>query len=304
MRLGCIPCSIIAMRSRCLRASRRMSQLNDPPSHEDRWTSRMKVLMGGSLLLRVEGCDHNVWRDCVGGRVGIVLARLGSSRSQIEPPPPTEMRLRPSTPRCRKLLYVSVALMAIVGAAGCVTVEPVGSDGAIELSPDQGILVIHLSSRYGFQEFAFSSGGKIPRIEGGEQLELFVVRAGSYRFTRINVSRLRFLLRREDQWEFRIEPGRINYLGMLELRQDVVNVKVRGLLVPRFVRLSARMVDRSAMAMDSLRERHPGLLERNPLVYSGSGRSVFFEQLRAAELEGHEGRDTGSLAPEPEDTRP
>ncbi len=168
----------------------------------------------------------------------------------------------------------AVAAAAIVGMLGCVTPPRwIESGQAVELGKGEGLLVLHVSTNVELSRLSFGHGGSIQDVPKGEHIELFVAKAGSYRWTQIRLpgrDQPRFRVLREDDWRFRVEAGRINYVGLLELRRT------------DWLRLTARTIDRSALAMESLRARHPALVERYPLVYNGPGQNVFFEHLRAA----------------------
>ena len=65
-----------------------------------------------------------------------------------------------STRRHARLLFVAVAAMATLEAVGCVTtVRPIGEGQTVELSPDEGILVVHLSSNVPVERLSFGFGG-------------------------------------------------------------------------------------------------------------------------------------------------
>ncbi|MDJ0847706.1 MAG: hypothetical protein QNK04_04895 [Myxococcota bacterium] len=163
------------------------------------------------------------------------------------------------------------------------------SGETVELREGEGLLVLHISTNVELSRLSFGLGGSIQDVPEGEHIELFVARAGSYRWTQIRITgrdQPRFRVQREDDWRFRIEAGRINYVGLLELERT------------DWLRLSGRTIDRSALAMESLRARHPALIERYPLVYNGPGQNVFFEHLRAAAGEvGSAGSEAAAARP-------
>ena len=170
------------------------------------------------------------------------------------------------------LLVTTVA--ALVTAVGCVTVAPVTSGGSMELGPGDGILVLHISTNVPLERLAFGTGS-IRNVPEGEHIELYVTKAGSYRWSEIRPvgrEQPRFRVRRDDDWRFRVRAGRMNYVGMLDIDRS------------GWLHLNGRIRDRSALAAEELRDRYSELLERYPMVYSGPGHNVFFDHYQKAKL--------------------
>ena len=198
--------------------------------------------------------------------------------------------MRQGVSRCRWLRRIAASLAATLGGIGCASAHPVDPGQAIALGEDRGILVVHYTSNVRIERLDFG-----PDVEGlppGHHTLLFVTRPGRYRWSLVETSgRTRFFLRHRDEFRFRVEAGRINYAGMLELH--------RG-----FWSLAVRRIDRSAMAMESIRRDYPGLLERYPMAYTGPGRNVFFEQHRDASMREGTGEASQELSADPRESPP
>ncbi len=170
-----------------------------------------------------------------------------------------------------------VAATSMLFAQGCVTVRPISPGQAVELAPNQGILVVHLSTNTPIKRLTFGFGGEIVDLPAGEHVAVFVTSSGNFSWRKIELPgaiRPRFYMHRAEKQRFSVESGRISYSGMLQLQRE------------HGWRLWFRTVDRSAVAVGMLRERYPKLMERYPIVYTGTGRNVFLEHHRAALREG------------------
>lgn len=135
------------------------------------------------------------------------------------------------------------------------------------------------------------SGSSFPLEVGrGTHLLLIAVSAGSYRWSSLGTpsntedresETVQLLFPYGDEFRFRIEAGRINYAGMLEVGYLEWNVSVRS-------------VDRTALALEEIRSRFPSLLEQYSIVYSGPGRHVFLERYLAAQSARSRTKELGS----------
>lgn len=167
----------------------------------------------------------------------------------------------------------ATASAALVFLLGCTGVLPVEPGGAATLEASQGIFVVHISSEVEIASMDFGFGGSVKGLPAGDHIALFVVRSGSYRWRQLELVEargVRFRIPYEDEWKFRVEPGHINYAGMIILERN------------GWLSLSSRHVDRTAVAITDLNERFPELVARYPVAYSGPGRNVFPEHYRAA----------------------
>jgi hypothetical protein len=110
----------------------------------------------------------------------------------------------------------SLALLALATLLGCATLRPIERGEPFELAPDEGILLVHVASNVPLQSVHISGATQIRDLKPGHNQRLYVISAGNYRWTRLLLgSRLRYQMFSHDYWRFRVEPGRINYPGML-----------------------------------------------------------------------------------------
>ena len=171
---------------------------------------------------------------------------------------------------------VPVVAIALALALGCTKPRPVAEGMAPTLAPGEGILVVDVESDVRIERLALSGMTVAERLEPGHHLALVVVGAGSYRWTEIQVpgpfGSARFRIQRDDEWAFRVEPGRINYAGRIVVRYRP------GL---GSVQMVGRNLNRSAMAWLELERRWPDLVGRYALAYTGPVDDAFLEQLGA-----------------------
>ena len=183
-------------------------------------------------------------------------------------------------------------LFALLSALGCANARLIAADGPLDLKPNQGILVVHVDSDFPIRRLRFNTGVTAASdLSTGEYVALVVVPAGSYRWTTIEVpmgdsdNYYRFRMRRDSDWSFKVEAGRINYPG-----QIIVKGSVRTLF--RSKSLWAWTKNRPALALEQIRATYPTLLTQYPLVNGRSERDDFlehyqrlapFESLKASE---------------------
>lgn len=183
-------------------------------------------------------------------------------------------------PRARSAARQSlVALAVIASAIGCASPHPRPIQPGEVLRPDEGLLVLHLRTERPLRSLAISGSSFPLEVGTGTHLLLIAVSAGSYRWSALGTpsnaedpesETVELLFPYGAEFRFRIEAGRINYAGMLEVGYVDWGVGVRS-------------VERTALALEEIRSRFPKLLEQYPIVYSGAVRDVFLERYLAAQ---------------------
>jgi hypothetical protein len=168
-------------------------------------------------------------------------------------------------------------LFALLLAMGCASARLIAADGPLVLKPNQGILVVHVDSDFPIRRLRFDSVITAASDLGtGEYVALAVVPAGDYHWTTIEVPIsdgvyfYRFRMRRDSNWNFKVEAGRINYPG-----QIIVRGSARSLF--RNKSLHAWTENRSALALEQLRLTYPTLISQYPLTNGRSERDDFLE---------------------------
>jgi hypothetical protein len=147
----------------------------------------------------------------------------------------------------------------------------VTDDRPLDLEPNQGLLVIHIDSSFPIRRLQFGTGlNAATDLRAGGYLALLAVRAGSYRWTTLEIPigtdgrYYRFRLRRDSDWNFKVKAGHINYPGQVIVRGDRSTLMGEG-------SLQGWTANRPALALEGLRKSHPTTLSRLPLA---NGRSV------------------------------
>jgi hypothetical protein len=168
-------------------------------------------------------------------------------------------------------------LFALLSAAGCAGTRLIVSDGLVALKPDQGILVVHVDSDYPIRKLNFNFRFKAAAdLSAGEYVALLVVPAGNYHWTTIDVSSgffdhyFKFRMRRDRDWSFKVEAGRINYPGQIIVKGS--NKTSFGIRVPR-----AWTKNRPALALEQIRENYPTLITQYQLANGRSERDDFLD---------------------------
>jgi hypothetical protein len=166
----------------------------------------------------------------------------------------------------------------VLSALGCANARLIAADGPLALRANQGILVVHIDSDFPIRRLRFDTGVTAASdLSRGEYVALAVVPAGSYRWTTIEVPMAenrdfyyRFRMRRDSDWSFKVEAGRINYPG-----QVIVKGSAREL--SREKSLWAWTRNRPALALEQIRATYPTLLTQYPLANGRSERDDFLE---------------------------
>jgi pimeloyl-ACP methyl ester carboxylesterase len=171
------------------------------------------------------------------------------------------------------LPLVTAAALAAFGCASSgliATSWPIDPGDAVNLEANQGLLVVHVRSNLPVQTIDVGGVLAAEDLLEGTSVRLIGITAGTYRWATIQLQGDRFRFPDHERLRFRVEPGLINYVGMIDVERS-------GPLS-----LGLHALDRSAMALEQLRERYPDLTARYRMVYSGSARHVFLERHRNA----------------------
>lgn len=202
-------------------------------------------------------------------------------------------------------IEISLLLMLLV-AMGCapnLVGELRPSEYAFDLSEDEGILVVETDSNTPIHQLVFEHDGRSGRdvhlrqIEKGRRINFLVLSAGRYRWSRIELLGSTFrgvhypyvweLDDESDHWRFSVEPGVINYPGVIVVDSERVGW------------LSAYTENRSGRFVEYLWQDADFLLDDFRLVYSGRVRDDFLEfySSRLAQQREDRHRDPGNEPP-------
>lgn len=132
------------------------------------------------------------------------------------------------------------------------------------LKADEGLLVVGIDSNMPLvrvkvrKDNATFGGGDMKDLPEGRSLHLYALPAGRYEWSQLRPLRyLNYDLRNEPEFEFVIEPGRINYAGDLQFRAKTVNDS------------TFHIANRSLGVIDWLKKEHPQVYASYALTYTG-----------------------------------
>ena len=198
-------------------------------------------------------------------------------------------------PRVSRFCGLVLACAAAIGALGCESAVGVGLGG---MGSGIGYLVLDIRTDTPLASVTIGGWKRIPLdVKAGAWLRVVEVPAGRYRWSRLELPEvfaasygfsarpvpLEFEFPYDDDLAFHVEPGRLNYVGLIEVSRS-----------ERF-QLGIRVIDRTAVAIERLREEFPAMVERYPIVYAGAGRPVFLDRYRAAK--GSQAASSAGAAP-------
>lgn len=132
------------------------------------------------------------------------------------------------------------------------------------LSAGEGLLVVGIDSNMPLvrvkvrKDNATFGGGDMKDLPEGRSLRLYALPAGRYEWSQLRPLRyLNYDLRRDPEFEFVIEPGRINYAGDLQFRAKTVRDS------------TFHIANRSLGVIDWLKKEHPQVYAAYALTYTG-----------------------------------
>lgn len=168
-----------------------------------------------------------------------------------------------------------VALALLAALCGCATTRPIPSDGPVSLRENEGIVILHVDTDTAISSISISGLRVLQNLPRGRHVALQVLTAGSYSFSTLRTGNdYRYPLFRmaEERLYFKVEPGKINYPGLLFIR--------RTSLWPGRS-LHVRSFSRAGQALSELLDRYPQILDRYPIVNGRVNRDDFLELLQA-----------------------
>ncbi|WAJ72434.1 hypothetical protein [Catenovulum adriaticum] len=104
------------------------------------------------------------------------------------------------------------------------------------------------------------------------QFVLAQVPIGSYTFTQVETGIKKYELNDELKWDFDVSPGRINYIGNLEIQEH--------LMLGYYQKNVVELVNKSSFAIQYLQATKPSLLKNIKLVYQGPGNDTFIDYVQ------------------------
>lgn len=109
-------------------------------------------------------------------------------------------------------------------------------------------------------------------LSAGSRFMLVEVPAGVYDFTEVRYISYIHVTLTEGAWHFRVEPGKINYIGNLTIKASGLFAALGFYTFEPSVLLENKSVD----ALEFMQKNFPNILAARPLVYGGAGSDYFF----------------------------
>jgi hypothetical protein len=194
---------------------------------------------------------------------------------------------------CRLVFLIG----ALAGSAGCVGSvdrhEAVLPNTSATLDANEGLLIVQIDTDVPVERVLLTSGAVATALPKGQHLWVIRLPAGRYGWHRVDLGDQsgidsNFFMRdidliRENEFEFEVLSGAINYPGGLIIRTNARYRSSEAVLI--------RNRNHSAMAVRRLIEAYESLLDAYPIRYagwSGDGFLEFYSQERRAVLGGDE----------------
>jgi len=172
-------------------------------------------------------------------------------------------------------MQLSLIMFIIVLLQGCASkVTSIKQDQDKELTNDKGYLLLGIQTNLNLKSIRIDGPQNIELsskdIKEGSSYFLLDLAVGQYTLDQLKLNRYwRRELADEEHWQFDVMPGKINYVGHLE-------VTTWGNWYPT---TKAELVNRSSEALEFLEEKFPNILTNRSISYGGPGQDSFFEYL-------------------------
>ena len=181
-----------------------------------------------------------------------------------------------------RMSICSVAFALWLFLAGCATTLEVVEPGVpVPLGEGEAFLIIHIDTDVQLKNVSLESGTIASQLPAGDHLWIIRTRARRSGWKRIDLEKEgnyrphlfvgQMDVLNEDEFEFEIKAGAINYPGTL-----IVRTKNTFPAWPVYA-ISVRNRNHSAMAVRALLETHRSLLESLPIRYAGSRGDEFLD---------------------------
>lgn len=194
----------------------------------------------------------------------------------------SELSARASRIRGAASVASALLVAAVVVLAGCAKPPPQAvTPGPFEpLAENEGFLVVHVDTTYGLEKLDAGRVAIARDLQPGQYLWIVRVESGDYRWSAVRLAaqtvgsstiRLEAVTAtKEREFEFSVEPGRINYPGHLVIGSDA---ETSGIAAGTEIRHR----NHSAMAVRKLLRSHPELMAAHPIHYAGTSGDEFLD---------------------------
>lgn len=167
------------------------------------------------------------------------------------------------------LTLLFALLLTLVMLSACSTkLKTIKDDAPVNIKMNEGYLMVGLDTNANLNKIRIAGRKSVTftrqDLRVGSNFILTTVPAGEYHFKRI-VFQQGYRNLDEVALKFTIEPGKINYVGNIELRQN-----------PWSWYSTFLMLNQTSMALEFLQESFPKMLATNKVRYGGPGKDNFF----------------------------
>lgn len=175
-----------------------------------------------------------------------------------------------------KFIFVFLVLLM----TGCATkVTSITEDRDKELANNKGYLLIGIQTSQNLKAINISGPTFIQftskDIKHGTNYLLVDLEAGTYTVDKVKLDRnWRIDLEDEEYWNFTVSPGKINYVGHIEVAN----------LGNWFANYKVELVNRSSESLEFLEKKYPNILANRKIRYGGPGEDSFFTYLEGVKL--------------------
>ena len=170
-----------------------------------------------------------------------------------------------------------IFLSFIVILSACTTSKSaIKADKNAPLTIAEGYLLLGVDTKYDLHAVEIN-GGYMKRIvltsediQSGSNYILIILPMGEYSIDKIRVAELYYYKLKPGYWNFKIEPGRVNYIGNLKVNQKAFLAK----------QAYFELMNEASVALEYMQEAFPLILRTRQIRYAGPGTDAFFEYVR------------------------
>lgn len=166
-------------------------------------------------------------------------------------------------------------VIAMVLLSGCAsTVTSIKQDQDKILTQEKGYLLLGIETNLDLKSIRINGPQNIELsskdIKEGSNYFLLDLEAGKYTLDQVRLNKYwRRDLTDEEHWQLEVTPGKISYVGHLE-------VTTWGYSYPI---TKAELINRSSEALEFLEKTFPRILKNRPINYGGPGQDGFYDFL-------------------------
>lgn len=171
-----------------------------------------------------------------------------------------------------KFLILSFTILVCLFISGCATkVSSIKNDGSVQLTQDEGFLLIALKSNINLKEILISGESYVKLtaedLRKGNSYILVKLPAGDYTFDKIRLNSYIYIDDFDDEiWDFNVQKNTISYVGHLDFKNAFWGYYS-----------VIKLVNKSSIALEYLEDEFPEMLTNHSVQYQGPGQDRFFD---------------------------